>query len=178
MRRSIRSNPLAVLLALALGLALSPSVGHAAGALTTLVDSTSATQARVDGAGALRVGDGNGPMTVDGAVTTREAQPTKAWSKSGSASTVGGTTIRGPVVAGTVLTHLTVAQWGTTAARAQLWVSYGPSGYSILPFVVPPNGTITIPLTQGFRIAMANSTLILKSLSGVSLNFIATGYDI
>ena len=55
----------------ALGAVLAPAAGHAAGTLMTLVDSDSATQAQVDGDGRLRVGDGTGPLTVDGTVSTR-----------------------------------------------------------------------------------------------------------
>ena len=66
----IRSALTAVAL-VALGAVLAPAAGHAAGTLMTLVDSDSATQAQVDGDGRLRVGDGTGPITVDGTVTTQ-----------------------------------------------------------------------------------------------------------
>src|SRR5215471_2515325 len=79
-----------VLAGVGLGNLLSPLVGNAlatVGTTTNISDhSASAFFAKVDSAGRLSVGDGSGPLTVDGAVTATEATP-----KNFAMLTLGGT---------------------------------------------------------------------------------------
>ena len=58
---------LALILAAGLFTLMAPAALHASGQLVTIVDRDSATQTQVD-SGKLRVGDGNGAMTVNGIV--------------------------------------------------------------------------------------------------------------
>lgn len=60
---------LALVLAAGLVTLMLPAAVQASGQLVTIVDRDSAAQTQVDG-GRLRVGDGNGAMTVDGVVGT------------------------------------------------------------------------------------------------------------
>jgi len=72
-----------VLAGIGLGGLLSPLVGDAlatVGSVTNISDhSSSAYFAKVDSGGRLAVGDGSGPLTVDGTVAGRPAAPTTPW---------------------------------------------------------------------------------------------------
>ena len=62
-----RSRLVLTVVAMALVVALVPAGVRAAGDLVSLVDGDGNSKAQVDG-GKLRVGDGNGPLTVNGKV--------------------------------------------------------------------------------------------------------------
>ena len=67
----------AVVVALSFAFVLYPAGAHAAGTLMTIVDPTTTSKAKVDTTGALKVGDGTGPLTVDGGV--RQALQANPW---------------------------------------------------------------------------------------------------
>ena len=85
MRESTRTILTAATVATVIVLLL-PVGAQAAGQLMTIVDADSATKAHVDG-GKLRVGDGNGAMTVNGQVAARPALPASPFSISGDTTT-------------------------------------------------------------------------------------------
>ena len=65
---------------------LLPVEAQAAGQLMTIVDPSSDSKARVD-AGRLRVGDGLGPLSVDGSVSSVPAgRPLQVWLAAGSST--------------------------------------------------------------------------------------------
>ena len=72
-----------VLAGIGLGNLLSPLVGNAlatVGSVTNISDHSSSTFfAKVDSAGRLSVGDGSGPLSVDGTVMARSAAPAYPW---------------------------------------------------------------------------------------------------
>jgi hypothetical protein len=73
-------SPALVVACLALLFALGGVSYAATGSLVNIVDSVTATyKAHVDPAGKLYVGDGSGPLTVDGVVTGRPAAPVSPW---------------------------------------------------------------------------------------------------
>src|SRR5207248_5264765 len=67
----------AAVVALSFAFVLYPAGAHAAGTLMTIVDPTTTSKAKVDTTGALKVGDGTGPLTVDGGV--RQALQANPW---------------------------------------------------------------------------------------------------
>ena len=71
-----------VLAGVGLASLLSPLVGTAlatAGQVVNVSDPTAANTAKVDSAGKLYVGDGAGPLSVDGTVSDRPAAPASPW---------------------------------------------------------------------------------------------------
>jgi hypothetical protein len=71
---------------------LSPLVGSAlatAGQVVNVSDPTAANTAKVDSAGKLYVGDGAGPLSVDGTVSGRSAAPASPWHASDDVSSFG-----------------------------------------------------------------------------------------
>ena len=82
MRETTRTILAAVSVAAVMALLL-PVGAHAAGQLMTIVDADSSAKAQVE-AGKLRVGDGDGAMTVDGAVGARPALPAEPFSVAGT----------------------------------------------------------------------------------------------
>jgi hypothetical protein len=74
-----------VLAGVGLASLLSPLVGTAlatAGQIVNVSDPANANTAKVDSAGKLYVGDGAGPLSVDGTVASRPAAPASPWSAS------------------------------------------------------------------------------------------------
>jgi hypothetical protein len=97
-----------VLAGVGLGNLLSPLVGDALATVGSTVNisdhSASANFAKVDSAGKLAVGDGGGPLTVDGAVTATEATPKNfAMLNLGGSSTEAGACIPATFPAGKAL---------------------------------------------------------------------------
>ncbi len=71
-----------VLAGVGLASLLSPLVGTAlatAGQVVNVSDPVNANTAKVDPAGKLDIGDGAGPLSVDGTVTSRPAAPASPW---------------------------------------------------------------------------------------------------
>ena len=99
---------------------LLPVGARATGQLVTLVDPSTSSKARVD-AGKLRVGDGSGPLSVDGRVGSYPA-PGVGKSVGGLVSGAGEKPIAGPFAAGVrlAITSLTLANFGSGPARADL----------------------------------------------------------
>lgn len=75
---SVRQTAALVAGACLVALVLPTSVQAAAVPLTRLTDG-SGPVAKVDSAGKLAVGDGNGPLTVDGSVAARPTRATQPW---------------------------------------------------------------------------------------------------
>src|SRR3954465_15545397 len=97
--RSVKFSPGTVLGGLALFVALGGTALAATGQLVNIADGNDATKvAHVDAAGKLNVGDGTGPMTVDGTVTSQQAPATAFWRSAGAISggSSGCTTIATP----------------------------------------------------------------------------------
>src|SRR4051794_8485574 len=96
MRRPRRPNATMVVAFLALVVALGGTAFAATGQLVNIADGTNAAQlARVD-SGKVRVGDGSGPVTVDGTVTTQSALPTQFFRVKAFASSSGCFTLGSP----------------------------------------------------------------------------------
>jgi hypothetical protein len=113
-----------ILAGVGVGSLLSPLVGTAlatAGQIVNISDrSALANFAKVDSAGKLAVGDGSGPLSVDGTVTGRPAAPASPWHASEDISTP--KFIAGPSASPINLTSLSIS---TTA----------PSGSGVLVFL-------------------------------------------
>src|SRR4051794_12560538 len=76
MRHIRRPSPALVLAFIALLIALGGTALAATGQLVNITDPVNAAnKAKVDATGRLNVGDGTGPMTVDGTVTSQQAAP-------------------------------------------------------------------------------------------------------
>jgi hypothetical protein len=101
-----------VLAGVGLGNLLSPLVGSAlatVGSVTNISDhSSSAYFAKVSSDGKLAVGDGSGPLSVDGTVSTRPSPPTSPWSASADINN-GGTFLAGPSAAPINVTSLSLS---------------------------------------------------------------------
>ena len=138
----------AIVVALAIGAAMSPVVVNAAtnyvglidgvggvnkakvnqsGALWTAeVDPVSKAQSKVDSSGKRLVGDGSGSLTVDGTVSSRAASPTNALDTINDLTLHSGDTRR-PMFSGVgnrkiVLTSLIASAEGSTAGSVELLV--------------------------------------------------------
>jgi hypothetical protein len=81
-RRRVAMAALFVLAGVGLGSLLSPLVGNALATVGSVVNisdrSAAANFAKVDSTGKVAVGDGSGPLTVDGSTTSREWGATNA----------------------------------------------------------------------------------------------------
>jgi hypothetical protein len=78
----VATAALFVLAGVGLASLLSPLVGTAlatAGQVVNVSDPVNANTAKVDSAGKLYVGDGAGPLSVDGTVASRPAAPASPW---------------------------------------------------------------------------------------------------
>jgi hypothetical protein len=120
---------------------LLPVGAKAAGQLVTLTDSTTSSKARVD-SGKLRVGDGSGPLTIDGQVATAAAIPAKAFNKQA------GPVIHGPDPLATnyAITTLVVSNSKTVA---DCMTFSGPDASNLGPQAeVPPGGTVVMNFSQ------------------------------
>jgi hypothetical protein len=133
-----------VVVAVTLLAMLLPVGAKAAGQLVTLTDSTTLSKARVD-SGKLRVGDGSGPLTIDGQVATVASIPAKAF------NTQGGDVIHGPDPLATTyaITTLVVTNEKAEPWDAGLQVLSGPTADSVT--FSGPNAANTGP--QGRRAA-------------------------
>jgi hypothetical protein len=90
---------------------LSPLVGSAlatAGQVVNVSDPTAPNTAKVDASGRLSVGDGGGPLSVDGTVTSRAAAPASPWSASSDIAN-GGKYIAGPTTGSINITSLSLS---------------------------------------------------------------------
>jgi hypothetical protein len=119
-----------VLAGVGLGSLLSPLVGTAfatAGQIVNISDrSGSAFFAKVDSAGKLAVGDGAGPLNVEGTVAARPAAPASPWSASKDINgiAVPGVPIAGPSSSPINLTSLSVSTDSPSGSGVFLFI-YG-----------------------------------------------------
>jgi hypothetical protein len=141
----------------------------ATGSLVNITDPVhKSNKARVDGGGRLYVGDGNGPLTVDGTVSGRPVAPATTWSKSAAfinfdnsvlvgptASAIDVTAVSATIGAATNTTSVsfyiaakkTTAGCDTSPPALILWEGYVNSSTSIaaaLPTPIrwqPPSGS-------------------------------------
>jgi hypothetical protein len=103
-----------VLAGVGIGSLLSPLVGTAFATVGQTVNisdhSASAYFAKVDSAGKLAVGDGAGPLSVDGTVSGRPVAPASPWhAQEEIQSTTGGVSIAGPSASPINLTSLSIS---------------------------------------------------------------------
>lgn len=134
------------------------------GLTTTAIDPITGKQARVDATGRLVVGDGGGPLTVDG--STRPLAPALPWS--GRAILPNDTThglLAGPVATTINLTSLTVTAFpssGTVPSRSEFILVTQVVGPAAPCPATPPSGSIVFdagvstdaPLVQTFPTAL------------------------
>ena len=125
-----------------------PVAADAAGQLVTLVDTDGTSQTQVDN-GALRVGDGSGPLTVDGSLGVRLGVNTNPWrNEVGSGGNIVLLFQAQAPVTRLAITSLTYMNTGTQAAASYVLLFSGSncSGSAIQPYphvvIVPPNGTV------------------------------------
>ena len=102
-----------VLAGVGLASLLSPLVGTALATVGQVVNisdhSGSAFFAKVDSTGKLAVGDGAGPLSVDGTVAARSAAPASPWRHEQSTSSNGGHFIAGPSASPINVTSLSIS---------------------------------------------------------------------
>jgi len=109
-----------VLAGIGLGSLLSPLVGTALATVGQTVNisdhSASAFFAKVDSTGKLAVGDGAGPLSVDGTVTDRPAAPAAPWRASQDIGSSGGAYIAGPSASPIDVTSLSLSTTSTSGS--------------------------------------------------------------
>jgi hypothetical protein len=118
-----------VLAGVGLASLLSPLVGTALATVGSTVNisdhSASAYFAKVDSSGKLAVGDGSGPLTVDGTVAARPAAPASPWRASEDIQT--GPSIAGPSSVPINLTSLSLSTDATSNQDVYLEGQHVPS---------------------------------------------------
>ena len=150
MRQFTPRQVLVLVLVICATIVLTPATVVAAGSLMTLVDPSTGSKARVD-AGRLRVGDGSGPLTVDGAVRAVPQLPATPVFLEGSAADTAPDTLvtqrhgRGRLALGTLTATALVYSSSTAPVRGELtWMvvngssetcPQSPAGWN------PPSGT-------------------------------------
>jgi hypothetical protein len=104
---------LLLLAGVGLGSLLSPLIGDALATVGQVVNisdhSSSAYFAKVDSAGKLAVGDGNGPLSVDGTVASRPAAPGSPWHATVNLAGGGPVLIAGPTASPINVTSLSIS---------------------------------------------------------------------
>jgi len=110
-----------VLAGVGLGNLLSPLVGSALATVGQTVNisdnSASAYFAKVSSDGKLEVGDGAGPLSVDGTVSGRPAAPSSPWRTSEEFDLTAGASIAGPSSAPINLTSLSISTEATSGTN-------------------------------------------------------------
>ena len=113
-----------VLAGVGLGSLLSPLVGSALATVGQTVNisdhSGSAFFAKVSSDGKLAVGDGAGPLSVDGTVASRPAAPASPWRFSGVIHSPNGAFIAGPSASPINLTSLSVSTNAPSGSGVQV----------------------------------------------------------
>jgi len=97
----------------------------ATGSAVNIVDPVTTTNlARVDSSGRLAVGDGSGPLTVDGTVFSRPSAPLSPWFASKDIQTPPGVLITGPSSVPIDVTSLSISTDDTSGASDHVFL-YG-----------------------------------------------------
>ena len=139
-----------VLAGVGLASLLSPLVGTAlanVGQVVNISDhSASAFFAKVDSTGKLSVGDGAGPLSVDGTVASRPAAPASPWSA--SENIAGGVFIAGPTTSPINVTSLSVS---TNASTGQ-GITVALHSYSVPISATICNGGVAVFIATVWRI--------------------------
>src|SRR4051794_7626779 len=98
-----------IIVVLIIGVATVPSAVWAVDTFSNvaIMDATSGQKAAVDANQRLRVGDGSGPLTVDGTVNQKPVAPSKVWSKAVTIGSAQSThALAGPSATGIEVTSL------------------------------------------------------------------------
>jgi hypothetical protein len=133
-----------------------------------ITDPGGVNQAKVDATGKLAVGDGTGPLSVDGMVNARPALPTKPIVIISQGAQDAGTTLYGPASKPFGLGSLTLDNGCDTSAYFHLSSVTSPGGSVIIEYVVlDPHQTFQL----GYPIPLVTSpppggTVLLQGSSG------------
>jgi hypothetical protein len=112
-----------ILGALALFVALGGTALAATGTIVNIADPTTASNvAHVDATGRLEVGDGSGPLTIDGTVSGRPAAPASPWRSSQDIQGGGFTFIAGPSSSPIDVTSLSISTDASTGAGVEVFL--------------------------------------------------------
>ena len=186
MRETTRTILTAVSVAAVMALLL-PVGAHAAGQLMTIVDADSQAKAQVED-GRLRVGDGRGAMTVDGAVAARPALPVDPFSVTGVTSSQD---LRSLGVGRIAITDLVLSHSNTdnvpTGVLVDLYrdggngdcTSFGAHLKVVLPYSInPANETLAIQLSTPVFVTARPVCLLIDTDSdpGLVFAYTVTGY--
>jgi hypothetical protein len=181
MRISFRPSPAAVLAFIALMVALGGTALAATGQLVNITDpTTTANKAKVDATGALKVGDGAGPLTVDGTVLDREAAP-NTWFRSRGSTGSFCTPVYSPpagksAVVKTLATNVLTLTSPGNGTYVGYYVGTDCSGFYFYDINPAAIGPVTTPFEPGIAIP-AGQTLWVQT-NNVLVESYATGYTL
>jgi hypothetical protein len=188
----LTSRELVAIVAVAVLVAsLAPRAVEAATSLMTISDVSNGQTARVD-AGKLRVGDGTGPLTVDGTVYSRPLNAALPWFASENVSSAAFVPLPpGPVGAAVNVTSISSSALLSTAAAADLalyvgHVSSSETSCATTPIDATiwhiPSAPAAIPLAVAFPTPLTwrppvgtRACLILRNYGG-TVTFNASGF--
>jgi hypothetical protein len=142
-----------------------------------ITDPGGVNQAKVDATGKLAVGDGTGPLSVDGTVNDRPVLPKQPILITPRGALEAGTTIYGPVTKPFGISSLTLDNVCTGSANFTLSSVTNPGGPAVIESVelgpgqifqlVYPVPLVTTPPAGGTVSLSASSELTCVQVSGV-----------
>jgi hypothetical protein len=185
-RLRVAMAALLVLAGVGLGSLLSPLVGDALATVGSVVNisdrSASPNFAKVDSAGKLAVGDGTGPLTVDGTVTSRET-PANAFFRSVAFPSSSGacTPIATPPTGkALIIKSVAVDTYGIetpgSGRYASFWVGTSTCESFVMDINPPGVGLIDQPFEPGLGVPAGKKLWVYAS--SISAEAFAFGYSV
>ncbi len=172
---------LALLLA-AGGVAYGTTV--ATGQLVNIVDPNNAAQAaKVAPGGFLQVGDGSGPLTVDGGVTAREAPPNTFYRNYVAVNPGSCVAVATPPAGKALIVKTVSLNFVTAAANQYIFLRISPAsapcGGSTVQYVFRPSvGIDVLPFEPGLAIPAGKVLGVFASPVGGDRTLAVTGYTV
>jgi hypothetical protein len=151
-----------IIVAVIVGAVLVPSSVWAVDAFSNVAieDPVTGVKAQVDSTQHVKVGDGAGPLTVDGTVSARTASPSKVWSVVTSINQ-GYNVLAGPSLLPIELTSLSIFDNSPSQPQAVLVVwTYIPASATTCPHASSGTNYYVTPLLQGTPLVVTFPTPI------------------